>query len=57
MIATADKLAKTVAALEAARSRRDELMVEMREEGAPLRAIASAAGMTATGVMKVLRRG
>lgn len=53
---TADKLARAVADMDAARSRRDELIRQMRDEGAPLRTIAGAAGMTAAGVAKVLNR-
>ena len=40
-----------------ATARRDEAIRRMRDEGATLRAIAEAAGLTHTAVAKILRRG
>ena len=55
-MSTANQLAEAVAALGAARSRRDALIAQMHAEGASLRTIGAAADLSATGVMKVLRR-
>ena len=53
---TADQLNKSAVALATALARRNHLIHQMREEGASLRAIATAAQLTAPGVKKILDR-
>lgn len=53
---TAQQLGFQAGKAREATARRDELIVQMREEGASLRAIGEAAGMTAPGVARVLKR-
>jgi hypothetical protein len=48
-------LADAAAALEQARSHRDELIVEASASGMSRRAVAAAVGMTAAGVQHILR--
>lgn len=56
MSATEQVLRRSVEAREA-KERRDEAIRAMRLEGATLRAIAAAAGMSVAGVQRVLDRG
>ena len=53
---TAERLSVAAAAVGTAVAERDELIRRMRAEGASLRQIAAAAGLTAMGVKKILDR-
>jgi DNA invertase Pin-like site-specific DNA recombinase len=53
---TAQNLASQARKAREATARRDELIRSMRAEGATLRAIAEAAGLTHTAVAKILAR-
>lgn len=53
---TAQELVQVVATLTKTTGRRDHLIRKMHAEGASLREIAAAAGMTHSGVAKVLGR-
>lgn len=53
---TAHQLSEVAARLAALRQRRDELVRQRHDEGAPLRQIASEAGMSHSGVRRVLER-
>jgi DNA invertase Pin-like site-specific DNA recombinase len=53
---TAQQLASQARKAREATARRDALIRQMRDEGATLRAIADAAGLTHTAVAKILAR-
>ncbi len=53
---TAKELASQARKAREATARRDQLIHQMRDEGATLRAIAEAAGLTHTAVAKILAR-
>lgn len=53
---TAESLASCAATAREATARRDQLIRQMRDEGATYREIAAAAGMTHQGIMRILRR-
>jgi hypothetical protein len=55
-VSTAEQLARAARALRQAVERRDGLVRAMRAEGASLRTIGAAAGLTAMGVKKILDR-
>jgi hypothetical protein len=55
-VTTEADLAKTAAKLAAVTARRNELVCQMRAEGATLRTIATAANLTAPGVARILKR-
>jgi len=53
---TAAELARVARKLGATLARRDELVCQMRDEGATLREIAAAASLTAPGVQRIIDR-
>lgn len=53
---TAAKLQRAADTLAEAVARRDELVMQMRAEGATIRAIAEAADMSPAGIQRVLER-
>ena len=55
-MSAAHVLAGRARALERALAARDAAIMEMTEEGASLRAIAAAAGLSHSGVAKIVRR-
>lgn len=55
-VTTAARVRRAARDLDAATARRDAAMAAMRDEGASLRQIADAAGLTHVGVLKALRR-
>ena len=55
-MSTAAELTKVARKLGATLARRDELVCQMRDEGATLREIAAAATLTAPGVARILER-
>jgi lambda repressor-like predicted transcriptional regulator len=55
-VTTAQQVASWAKKAREATAKRDEAIRQMREEGATLRAIAAAAGLTHSGVAKVLSR-
>jgi lambda repressor-like predicted transcriptional regulator len=55
-VTTAQQLASQARKAREATARRDNLIRQMRAEGATLRAIAAAAGLSPQGVVKILGR-
>lgn len=53
---TLEQLAKTVATIDDATQRRNQLLRQAREEGHTWRSIAAAAGMTEHGIRKIVTR-
>ncbi len=55
-MSTSEQLSEVSRRLEALRERRDELVRQRRSEGASLRVIAEEAGLSHSGVVRVLER-